>query len=44
MHCTAIYMKHNVYKQMRRSIVSGKESALGAIGEGESLVLIKSLI
>jgi len=33
--------KHNVYKQMRCSIVSGKESALGAIGGGESLALIK---
>jgi len=30
--------------KMRRSIVSGKESALGAIGGGESLALIKSLI
>jgi len=29
---------------MRRSIVSGKESALGAIGGGESVTLIKSLI
>jgi len=29
---------------MRRSIVSGKESALGAIVGGESLALIKSLI
>jgi len=29
---------------MRRSIVSGKESALEAIGGGESLALIKSLI
>jgi len=29
---------------MRHSIVSGKESALGAIGGGESVALIKSLI
>jgi len=29
---------------MRRSIVSGKESALGAIRGGESVALIKSLI
>jgi hypothetical protein len=29
---------------MRRSIVSGKENALGAIGGGESVALIKSLI
>jgi len=29
---------------MRCSIVSGKESALGVIGGGESVVLIKSLI
>ncbi len=29
---------------MRRSIVSEKESALRAIGGGESLALIKSLI
>jgi len=36
--------KHYVYKQMRRSIVWGKESALGAIGGGESVALIKSLI
>ncbi len=36
--------KHNVYKQMSRSIVLGKENALGAIGGGESVELIKSLI
>ncbi len=36
--------KHNVYKQMRRSIVWGKESALGAIEGGESVALIQSLI
>jgi len=29
---------------MRRSIVWGKESALGAIGGGVSVALIKSLI
>jgi len=29
---------------MRPSIISGKESALGAIGGGESVALIKSLI
>jgi len=29
---------------MRCSIVLGKESALGAIGGGESVALIKSLI
>ncbi len=29
---------------MRCSIVSGKESALGAIGGGESVALIQSLI
>ncbi len=29
---------------MRHSIVSGKESTLGAIGGGESVALIKSLI
>jgi len=29
---------------MRRSIVSGTESALGAIGGVESIALIKSLI
>ncbi len=29
---------------MRHSIVLGKESALGAIGGGESIALIKSLI
>jgi len=36
--------KHNVYKQMRRSIVLGKESALGAGGGVERVALIKSLI
>ncbi len=29
---------------MRRSIVLGKENALGAIGGGESVALIESLI
>jgi len=37
-------MKHNVYKQMRLSIVLGKESALGAGGGVERVALIKSLI
>jgi len=35
--------KHNVYKQMRHSII-GKENAWEARGGGERVVLIKSLI
>jgi len=36
--------KHNVHKQMRRGIVLGKESALGAWGWSRRVALIKSLI
>ncbi len=44
MHCTAIYMKTQCLQTNETQHVSGKESALGAIGGGESLALIKSLI
>jgi len=37
MHVTDFIWKHNIYKQMRRCIVLGKESALGAGGGVEEL-------
>ena len=44
MHCTAIYMKTYCLQTNETQHCLGKESALGAIGGGESVALIKSLI
>ncbi len=44
MHCTAIYMKTQCLQTNEMQHCLGKESPLGAKGEGESAALIKSLI
>ncbi len=44
MHCTAIYMKTQCLQTNEMQHCFGKGSALGEIGGGESVALIKSLI
>jgi hypothetical protein len=44
MHCTAIYIKTHCSQANETQHCFGKESALGAIGGGESVAQNKSLI